>query len=224
MEEEKTHTIRLVEDPWATVRHIIEAAALIAAGVWAFYTFIYQEKIKPAGDPAVMVETISVQRIGQDRTRDILEVSVNWHNTGKTEIEVAADGFNMWGDRYAHAVSHTYQSAGNKYILANDDPLVSHQLIRAYGELRDTAIGGLHGVHTTIAPDNIITVQYTVVIPRGKYDVIQAQVLIVPVKTPVRPRPSVQIVRGPDGSIVLRSPTPGVYQNDNRFYFGLLPD
>jgi hypothetical protein len=224
MDEPKTHTVRLVEDPWATVRHIIEALALVAAGAWAFYTFIYQEKIKPAHEPATLVVTITVQRVGQDRTRDVLDVSVNWHNTGKTGIEVAADGFNVWGDRYAQAVSRTYQSVGNKYILANDDRLVSHELIRAFGELRDTAIGGMHGVHTTIEPDNIITVQYTVVIPRGKYDVIEAQVLAMPVKTPVSPRVSVQIEREPDGSVFLKSLTPGVFTNDNHTDYGLLPD
>jgi hypothetical protein len=49
--EQKPREIRLVEDPWATLRHVVEVLALVAAGAWAFYTFIYQEKIKPANEP-----------------------------------------------------------------------------------------------------------------------------------------------------------------------------
>jgi hypothetical protein len=224
VDEEKTHTIRLVEDPWATVRHIIEAAALIAAGVWAFYTFIYQEKIKPAGEPATLVVTITVQRVGQDRTRDIPDVAVHWHNAGKTELEVAANGFNVWGQRYAPTARRTYQNYGNEYTMSNDAPLVSQELIRAFAQLRNTAVGGMPGVHTTIEPDSTITVGTTIVIPRGKYDVIRAQVLAVPVKAPVRPRPRIRIVRNPDGSVFLKPLTPGVYEDDNNVDFGLLPD
>jgi hypothetical protein len=224
MDEEKTHTIRLVEDPWATVRHIIEAAALVAAGAWAFYTFIYQEKIKPANEPATLVVSITAQRVGQDRTRDILDIAVHWHNAGKTELEVAANGYNVWGYRYARTPSRAYKNLGNEYTLTNDDRLVSQELIASFAQIRNTAIGGMHDVHTTIAPDSIITVDYIIVIPRGKYDVIEAQVLAAPVRAPVRQRPAIQIARKRDGSIFLTSTTPGVYEDDNRVELSLLPD
>jgi hypothetical protein len=45
-----------------------------------------------------------------------------------------------------------------------------------------------------------------------------------PVKTPVRPRVNVQIVHYRDGSILLRSLTPGTGGDDNSIEFGLLPD
>jgi hypothetical protein len=223
VEEEKTHTVRLVEDPWATVRHIIEAAALIAAGAWAFYTFIYQEKIKPAEDPASLEANVSLDRVGHDATRDVLEVSVHWHNNGKTEIEVAADGYNVYGDRYARSESQTVRDSANRYAFHHDDQLVSHQLIDSFAELRATAIGGSTS-HTTIEPDGTVTIPYTIVIPRGKYDVIYAQVIAVPVKTPVHPRVRVEIIRHADGSIYLHPITPGTYEDDNSIEFGLLPD
>ncbi len=224
MAEQKPRAIRLVEDPWTTLRHIVEAVALIAAGVWAFYTFIYQEKIKPAGEPATLDDTITVQRVGQDRTRDILEVAIHLHNGGKTEIEVAADGFNVWGDKYATVVKRTTLNALHEQAINNDYPRISHQLIRSFVELRDAAVNGQRGKHTTIEPDGVVTIPYTIVIPRGAYDVIQAEVTAIPVKTPVRPRVNVQIVHYRDGSILLRSLTPGTGGDDNSIEFGLLPD
>jgi hypothetical protein len=223
VDEKRAHTIRLVEDPWATARHIIEAVALIAAGVWAFYTFIYQEKIKPAGDPASLEANVSVDRVGHDATRDILVVSAHWHNNGKTEIEVAADGYNVYGDRYARSESQTIHDSPNRYTFSHDEPLISHQLIGSFAELRATAVGG-SASHTTIEPGGTVTVPYTIVIPRGKYDVIWAQVIAVPVKTPVRPRIRVEIIRHADGSIYLHTLTPGIYEDDNHIEFGLLPD
>jgi len=206
------------------MRHVVEVLAIIAAGAWAFYTFIYQEKIKPAGEPASLDDTITVQRVGYDRTRDILEVAIHLHNAGKTEIEVAADGFNVWGDRYATTVTHRILNAPYKQAVYNDYARVSHQLIRSSLELRDAAAGGQRGKHTTIEPDGVVTIPYTIVIPRGVYDVIEAQVTAVSVKTPVRRRVSIAIAHDSDGSILLRSLTPGAFADDNSIDFGLLPE
>jgi hypothetical protein len=224
MSEHKPRAIRLVEDPWATVRHIVEAVALVAAGAWAFYTFIYQEKIKPAGEPAVLDDSITVQRMGQDRTRDVLEISMHLHDEGKTQIEIAADGFNVWGDRYASNVTQTSLDLPNDKAYHNGDALVSERLISSFVELRDPAVGGKVGVHSTLDPGETVTIPAIIVVPRGAYDVIRAQVIAVSVKTPVRTRVSVHVERKPDGSFVLHPRAPGVFEDDNSIYFGLLPD
>jgi hypothetical protein len=95
MAEPATRSIRLVEDRWATFRHILEVVAIIAAGAWAFYTFCYQEKIKPAGEPASIEETLCITRLGRDAQRDIIDASFGFRNTGKTEIDIAADGWSL---------------------------------------------------------------------------------------------------------------------------------
>jgi hypothetical protein len=224
MAEHKPRAIRLVEDPWATVRHVVEVVAVIAAGVWAFYTFIYQEKIKPASEPASLDDTITVQRVGHDRTRDIIEVAIHLHNGGKTEIAIAADGYNVWGDRYATAVTHTTLDASHVQWVNNDYPRISRRLIQSFVELRDAAAGGQPGKYTTLEPDGVVTIPSIIVIPRGVYDVIHAQVTAVPAKTPIRQRISVQVIHNTDGSIFLRSLTPGTFEDDNSIDFGLLPE
>lgn len=224
MPEQQPRAIRLVEDPWATLRHVVEVLALVAAGVWAFYVFIYQERIKPANEPASLDDTITIQRIGQDRTRDVLDVAIHLHNSGKTEISIAADGFDVWGDRYAKTATRAVFNSSYVHDVTNDDGLVEHKLLKSYIELRKNAAGGPPGKNTTIEPDGVVSIPYTIVIPRGMYDVIDARVTAIPVKTPVRQPVIVQIIHGADGSMVLRSSTPGVSEFDNSADFGLLPD
>ena len=177
-----------------------------------------------AGEPAALDDTVTIARVGHDRTRDILEVSIHLHNSGKTEIEIAANGYNVWGDRYALSESKTVRYGPKQYAFNNNEQRISQQLISSFAELRDAAIGGKRGRHSTIEPDGVVTIPYIIVIPRGTYDVIRAQVLAIPAKTPVRPRVSVQILRNPDGSISLNSLTPGIFEDDNSVDFGLLPD
>ncbi|MBV9439216.1 MAG: hypothetical protein JOZ24_04410, partial [Candidatus Eremiobacteraeota bacterium] len=105
MNGDEPKTIRLVEDRWTVLRHVIEAAAIVTAGLWAFYTFVYQEKLRPAAEPAALTPTISIQRLGRDRKREILDVTIRLANTGRTDLDIAADAWNIWGYRYASSVS-----------------------------------------------------------------------------------------------------------------------
>ena len=224
MAEQKPRAIRLVEDPWTTVRHLVEVLAIVAAGIWAFYTFIYQEKIKPAGEPAALDDTITVQQIGHDRTRDVLDIAMHFHNYGKTEIDIAADGYNLWGDRYATTITHHVSGPANDRTIGTDDAQISHHLISSFVELRQDAVGGQSNKNTTIEPGGIITITKVVVIPRGVYDVLHAQVYAVPVKTPVRQRVAVNIRREPNGGLLPKPTTAGVFEDDNGVDFGLLPE
>ncbi|HTW85794.1 MAG TPA: hypothetical protein VMD91_17115 [Candidatus Sulfotelmatobacter sp.] len=219
------HAIRIVEDRWTTFRHVIEAVAIIAAGLWAFYTFVYQEKIKPAGEPAALDPTILVQRVGHDAKREVLRVTVQWRNTGQTEIDIAADGWNLYGERYGpRPVHHTVDQDGNLRDETNALPIVSRTLLRAYGQLRDAAVGGLTGDHIVIEPGTTTTYDDPggdVIVPRGRYDVIDAEIIGVPVKTPVRRKVHITMTRSSRGGVWFRSNE--VTSSDTRSSTSLIP-
>jgi len=206
--ERPAHAIPIVEDRWTTFRHIIEAVAIIAAGLWAFYTFVYQEKIKPAGEPAALEPTILVQRVGHDATREVLRVSLSWHNAGQTEIDLAADGWNLYGVRFGRRPAHHRADRAGTIDETNALPVVSRTLVRALGELRDAAVGGRRGDHIVIEPGATTTYDDfggDVVVPRGRYDVIDAQIIAIPVKTPVDRKMPITTIRKADGGIWFRS-------------------
>lgn len=52
--------------PVALVRDSVEILAIIAAGVWAVSTFLYNERIKPAADHEIVTPSVSVE-VGPER-------------------------------------------------------------------------------------------------------------------------------------------------------------
>jgi hypothetical protein len=199
--------VRIAEDRWATLRHIVEAVAIVGAGIWAFYTFIYQEQIKPAHEPAALTASVAVRGLGHDRLRDFFGLTLFFHNTGKTEIDIAADGYNVWGEHYGtRPAIHASHERNRRWYRATL-PIVSRQLIAALVELRDVAVGGRVATHIIMEPDASDNIQSVFAVPRGAYDLIHAQVIAVPVKRSMQGKIAIAIQTYRDGSYMLTPPT-----------------
>jgi hypothetical protein len=214
MELRGPHEVRIVEDRWATLRHIIEAVAILAAGIWAFYTFIYQEKIKPASEPAALNVSLAVSSLGHDSARDYLSLALVFRNTGKTEIDIAADAYNVWGERYGSqpVVRREMQPTSRSYDA--NIPVVSQRLIASLAELRDMAVGGKRDQHLIIEPGASETLVRVFAVPRGAYDLIRAQVFAVPLKTSTSERVQVAVIAQPAGGYSLKPKLP-IFEDDN---------
>jgi hypothetical protein len=215
--ESETYHVRIAEDRWATLRHVVEAVAIVLAGVWAFYTFVYTEKIKPAGEPAALSVTISVKSLGRSSTRDDFGYALTFSNTGKTVLDVAADGYNIWGERYGARPVLWKRDGPNRHEYSNDLPIVSRRLITAFAELRAKAVGGRALSHIEIEPGSTETIAGVFAVPRGAYDVIQAQVIAVPVKTSAA-QVVVRVLKDRVGGYWLQPPD-GVDEDDNSTEF-----
>jgi hypothetical protein len=223
MSAREPRTIRLAEDRWATVRHIVEAVAIIGAGIWGFYVFIYQERIKPASEPAALALSVNIDRLGRDAHREVLRVTMVLRNTGKTEMDIAGDGYNVWGLRFGQKQVKRRVNAPNDQESYDVIPRTSSELVATSFELRDVAIGGRYNFHIIIEPGAQEQLSRMLVVPRGRYDVIDAQVYAVPVKTSLRSKVDLHIVRQSDGSLRIASRTPGVDEDDNETQFALIP-
>jgi hypothetical protein len=223
-DEEGPLAVRVVDDRWTTVRQVVESLAIVAAGLWAFYVFVYAEKIKPASDPASLTQTVSVRRLGRDSSRDVLSIDIRLENSGKTEIDVAADAYNVWGERYGTRDARADKRSATQRQYGRSIPVLSQTLIRAFAELRDAAVGGRTGTHIIIESGSTEAISYVVVVPRGKYDVIRAQTIDVPMKTGLARKAAVAItgdrVRGLGLNPAADS---GAQEDDIDTYFALIP-
>ncbi len=222
----KPRAIRIVEDRWTTLRHVVEAVAIVAAGVWAFYTFIYQEHIKPANEPAALDVGVSVQRLGRDAHREILEATLRLRNSGKTEIDIAADALNVWGDRFADRQRSRQMNKGYGLRDDFDEPKISRRLLDSFAELRDAAVGGHRGNHIVLEPGASYDFGDVIVLPRGAYELIHAQGIAVPVKTSIGRKVRIEISRIPrDGGFSLDpdDPDPDIEEDDYETDFALIP-
>jgi hypothetical protein len=214
------YEIRIVEDRWATFRHIIEAVAIVAAGAWAFYTFVYQEKLKPQSQPASLSIDVSMYEISHTARLDIVGIKLEFRNSGQTEIDVAADGFSVWGERFGHHVAERHQELPFYSGFARDLAIESKTVIRSSMELRDMAVGGYAGNHIIMEPADLETLVYTIVIPHDAYDLLYARVIAVPLKTSQISKIPVIVKREPDGSYWLsfRRNFDGIEDDNDAFF------
>jgi hypothetical protein len=57
------------------VRDIVEIVAIVAAGIWAFYVFVYENRIKPTLQPPDVTITGSIERIGRVHGLDTIRLT-----------------------------------------------------------------------------------------------------------------------------------------------------
>ena len=216
------YDVRIIEDRWATFRHIIEAIAIVAAGVWAFYTFVYQEKIKPAGQPAALAISVKLYELRHTAQQDIIGIDIGFHNSGQTEIDIAADGFSIWGERFTKKVVERRLTDAYDANFDRDLDVASKTVLRSSMELRDMAAGGRTGTHIILEPADNETIVHTIAIPHGAYDLLYARVIAVPLKTSETVKVPVAVKRQPDGSYWLAFPpkSDGV-EDDNVAFFSV---
>lgn len=219
-EPREPYDVRIIEDLWATFRHIVEAVAILAAGAWAFYTFVYQEKIKPANEPAALNLSLEMSSLGHDGDRDYVRFTYMLRNTGKTEVDVAADAYNIWGERFGPSpvVRGRVQPASRSY--ENNMPIVLRRLVTSQVELRALAVGGRPSMHVIIEPGATEMFARVFAVPHGAYDLFHAQGFVVPVKTSTSAPVPVAIVAEPGGGFSLNPKSP-IFEDDNTADFVL---
>lgn len=190
----------------ATVRQIVEIVAIIAAGIWAFYTFIYEEQIKPAHEPLDSVETISLVHEGRIRGLDIIQVKILIQNTGKTEFDMVASNVEVYGYRYGR-VQRLTEVYHDLYTDTDSAPTVAQHLIFSRVDLYDGAVNGRAGVHNIVDPGSQTQGSYLIAIPHGRYDLLHAKFQYMPHKTPLRGRFVINVKRLAAGGFQLTSPS-----------------
>ncbi len=91
----------------AVVRDTVEVLAIIAAGVWAFYVFAYENRIKPSmANPDVNV-TAAIQRIGERNGLIAVGLHVQLRNIGTVRAHFLGIAVNVYGQRIVESASHT---------------------------------------------------------------------------------------------------------------------
>lgn len=83
----------------ALARDIIEVLAILAAGAWAIYTFIYVERIKPAADPPSLVMTGSLHKLGERNGLVQFSYGGVIRNNGRTHVYLIGEGYTVDGFR-----------------------------------------------------------------------------------------------------------------------------
>ena len=81
----------------ALTRDIVEVLAILAAGAWAIYTFIYIERIKPAADPPSLVMTGSLHKLGERKGLIQFSYSGVIQNNGRVRAYLIGQAYTVTG-------------------------------------------------------------------------------------------------------------------------------
>ena len=117
------------------VRDVVEVAAIIAAGAWAVYTFVYAEHVKPASEAPAVTMTGSLHRMGE--RNGLIQYSFNAvvRNIGLSRVYIIADSLTVEGA--------TYTTQGTPYTVTSGPETVyerSGRILRTIPIFRDTEL------------------------------------------------------------------------------------
>jgi hypothetical protein len=154
------------------VRDIVEIVAIVAAGVWAFYIFAYENRIKPSlAQPEANI-TASLQRLSEHNGLIAIGLHIDLRNVGTVNTHFLAIAFNVFGQRVMPALPATpkdreplkYEFNGY-YKLGPSIPVYSWSYI--------THLGNAHtGVDTELDPGTSIENYRIFYVPKGKFDLL----------------------------------------------------
>jgi len=172
-------SVRVVEDRWSTARHVTEVVAIVAAGLWALYVFVYQERIKPSLEPPSVELTATFDRGSVVRGVRVAQLHIRVLNTGHVNSDIYGESVTVYGSRFARPARRVIDPTPADPGHAEDDRTVATtppEAVYAYGRLRDAAIGGRSGWHIVLTPGEHFEFQVPIAVRDGRYDQLGAQV------------------------------------------------
>ncbi len=113
-------------------RQIIEIAALIAAGVWAFYVFVYKERIKPASAAPNIQILRSVTHEALPRGKELVTVIITLKNLGTVDVEMGGLIVNAYGIRYSDRTGDSAPAERTTGLMTANHGLVDSKPVLLY--------------------------------------------------------------------------------------------
>lgn len=81
------------------VNSFVQTVAIVAAGAWAVYTFIYEARIKPGLEPPAVSVTTELVKAGERDDHVAIRSTVTRKNVGQTAVRVLGLTYNVVGVR-----------------------------------------------------------------------------------------------------------------------------
>jgi hypothetical protein len=154
------------------VRDIVEVIAIIAAGIWAFYVFAYENRIKPSlADPDVNLAA-SMQRLGTHNGFIGVSLHLQLRNVGTVKAHFLGLAVNVYGQRIVAAAP---KPAPGPTLLKYEFRAFyrTEPAVPVYSWAYITRIGNPStGQETTLDPGTVIENERTFYVPQGRFDLL----------------------------------------------------
>lgn len=203
------------------IRTAVEIIAIVAAGLWALYTFVYEQRIKPLAEaPEFSLPTI----VDQGPTIDgvaFLTIHKRLDNTGNVPVDIAAESLTVFGEKVGPLTGHVERTATPiSAEIRADVPRKQVAVLYSMAKLRSGAVGGETNFYTPAHASQEHTI--LIAVPAKTYPVILIARKDYIGKAPITQQIPVRIVRTPEGAYALQSSVlEGEY--DNRLEYPIRP-
>lgn len=157
------------------MRDIVEVVAIVAAGIWAFYVFAYENRIKPSlADPNVDVSA-TMRKLSERNGLIGVGLDVQFHNVGTVRAHFLGLAVNVYGQRIVGSASKVapkpsrleYEYSGF-YRAAPPVPVYSIAFITQLGDpLSPKALQDL-----PLEPGSTANYERTFYVPQGRFDLL----------------------------------------------------
>jgi len=98
------------------IRDVVEIIAIVAAGVWAFYVFVYQNQVVPSlATPALEVSS-RLERLGTHRNLVAIHVETKYRNIGSVTVYFLGVATAIYGERIS-ATSGKHKATTNGVVV-----------------------------------------------------------------------------------------------------------
>jgi hypothetical protein len=153
-------------------RHVIEIAAIVVAAAWAFYVFVYQERIKPATAEPQLLHSIAVEHYALEGGKELVKVAVEFKNVGISDVQPDGVIVNVYGIHYgSRAARQIEQPLGG--IDKTSFGLIASRPVPLYSFFDEwSSMGGDKPRRIVITPGLTQTESFAFAIYGGQYDAV----------------------------------------------------
>lgn len=200
------------------VRTAVEIAAILAAGLWALYTFVYEQRIKPLSEPAEFSVPTSVTQGPTVNGVVFLTVHKRLENTGDVPIDIAAEALSVYGEKIVRSNGRVQRLETSDLAQIRADvrrkPVA---LLFSEAKLRSGAVGGAK-TSFFLPPHSSAEEVFVVAVPAHVYPAVLVARIDFIRKAPISPKIPVHIVQTRLGAYGL-APTAleGEYDNEDEY-------
>lgn len=201
------------------LRTAVEVVAILAAGIWALYTFVYEQRIKPLSEPAEFSLATTVTQGPTVNGVVFLTIHKRLENTGNVPIDVAAEALSVYGEKIVTSSGRVQRMKTPFMAQVNADvPRKPVALLFSVAKLRVGAVGGNPNTAAFLPPHSAGEQVWLVAVPARVYPVVLITRVDFIRKAPINPQVPVHIVRTSLGAYTL-APTAinGEYDSEDEY-------
>ncbi|HEX8806759.1 MAG TPA: hypothetical protein VF741_07405 [Candidatus Aquilonibacter sp.] len=211
--------LTLEQSPLERARLWAEILALLAAGAWGIYTFVYQTHIAPLLEPPHLIIGTEAARLGATAGNYLERARVSLTNDGHTSVDVAGYAMTVRGIAAPRPASFLRKSEHGTFVSASyaDVPNQGLPVLASRGVLFAASTFAQEDKHIILRPGDVVQLDTLVVVPRDRFFAIAVQTQVVYVRFPYNERVPVQLVLRQNKAIGLTSSA----SLDQAFFAGL---